>query len=457
MTLFQIALGNIRRRTAKTLFVLLGLAIGIATIVSVYSVLETMKTDMTRQMTDYGANVLITADTGELAFSYGGISIPGVLYEFKQLTVQDVRALDRLPSRAQVRAIVPRLLGAVSSNVGDVVISGSLLKDEFTLKPWLRLQRAPDPVAGEGNAETGGGFWDAPSKRGSSRNLSGSTTGSVDGSNVAGGNAAAGAAGADAGMAGEKLDLEREDLSSVILQQREVILGASVADELGLAMNDVIELKGRTFVVRGILQENGSPEDNQVMMTLNAAQSLLGQPDAVTAIDLAVNYSTGSEASFLQQVQALLPGVKVTGLRQAVLERDSVLIRLTRFGTAVAILVLLVGMLASGLSMSAAVKERTREIGIFRAIGFRQSHIRTIIMIEGIMVSLIGGVAGYAAGTLLARAAAPVLVGNSLDVRWNPIVLAGAVLLALVIGTLASAFPARQAARLDPAEALIAL
>ena len=76
MTLTQIAINNLRRRKEKMAFVLLGLVIGISTIVSIYSVVETMKTEMTRQMAEYGANIVITADTGEVAFSYGGISIP---------------------------------------------------------------------------------------------------------------------------------------------------------------------------------------------------------------------------------------------------------------------------------------------------------------------------------------------------------------------------------------------
>ena len=68
MTIFQIALRNLMQRKVKSIFVMLGLAIGIATIVSIYSVLETMKLDIKSQMTDYGANILITADTGELTF-----------------------------------------------------------------------------------------------------------------------------------------------------------------------------------------------------------------------------------------------------------------------------------------------------------------------------------------------------------------------------------------------------
>lgn len=413
MTILQIALSNLRQRKVKSIFVMLGLAIGIATIVSIYSVLETMKIEMTRQMTDYGANILITADTGELTFSYGGITIPGVLYDVEQLTTEDVAAIDSLQARPMIRAVVPKLLGMVTTAGEDVIIAGSDLQSEFSIKPWLRIVDLLAKTQGTGAESDSGGA-----------------------------------------MGGEKLDLGREDYTRIELSESEVILGAGVAYTLGLVPSNRFVLNGQEFIVKVILEKNGAAEDDQVLMNLDVAQKLLGLSDEVTTIELAADYTAGSEAELLGQIRTMLPQARVTSLRKAMLDRDEVVTRLSRFGFSISIFILLAGMLAAGLGMSAAVRERTREIGIFRAIGFRKSHIRKIILLEGTILSVVGGLLGFALGTGLAGIAAPVVAGASLAVAWRMDILAASLLLALVIGAIASVYPAQQAAKLDPAEAL---
>lgn len=416
MTFVQIALSNLRRRKAKTLFVMLGLAIGLATIVSVYSVLEAMKTEMNRQMAEYGANILITANTGELAFSYGGISIPGVLFDVEHLTIGDVSAIDTVQAKQMVRTVVPKLLGVLPVSGVEVIIAGSHVQGEFSIKPWLRIN---DLLAKANQAKN---------------SSSGPSTGSA--------------------MGGDKLDLSREDHSLIELGEKEVILGAGVAYTLGLFPSNDLVIKDQDFQVKAILEKNGTAEDNQVLMNLDAAQQLLGLTDEVTTIELAADYSIGSEEDLLAQLRAMLPHAKVTSLRKVMLDRDEIVTRLTHFGVSVSILVLLVGMLAASLGMSAAVRERTREIGIFRAIGFRKAHIQKIILMEGLVLSLIGGLVGFTLGTTLAQAVAPLLADTALIVPWRLDILAASVLLAIVTGIIASLYPAQQAARLDPADAL---
>lgn len=417
MTLTRIALNNLRRRKAKMFFVVLGLVLGIATVVSVYSVVETMKAEMTRQMAEFGANIVVAPDTGELAFTYGGITIPEVLFDVEKLTVDDVATINGLPGRPMVRAVAPKLLGVAQVAGGNVIVAGGDLKSEFTIKPWLRLQTDKEMPA-----ETG--------EKGSD------------------------AADSEKKMDYEKLDLAREDLLNLELTPYQVILGFSAAENLGLMAGKTLTINGVEFEAAAILKENGSPEDSQIFMDLAVAQEILGRPGEVTVIELSADYDLGSEEVLLAQLREALPHAEVTSLRQAVLGRDEMLTRLTRFGMSVSVLVLLVGMLVVGLTMSGAVRERTREIGIFRAIGFRKAHVTKIILLEGTLVSLIGGFIGYVAGMLVSRYAVPVLAGMDLPVPWRADILGAALFLALTVGTLASLYPARQAAKLDPAVAL---
>lgn len=412
MTILQIAISNIRQRKMKSILVMLGLALGIATIVSVYSVLETMKAEMTRQMDDYGANILITADTGEITYSYGGISVPGVLYD-RQLTEKDLSDISTLKSRHMIRAIVPKLLGTVSVYGNEIIIAGTDIKSEFSIKPWLRTV---DFLAGSKETASGG------------------DTGSA--------------------MGGDKLDLNREDYTRIELNDSEVILGSSVAYTLGLFPSNRLVINGKEYTIKAILEKNGAAEDNQVLMNLGSAQEVLGHFDEITTIELSADYTLGSEEEIIREIQEMLPEAKVTSLLRAIRDRDEITTRIAYFGFSVSVFILLCGMLVAGLGMTSAIRDRTREIGILRAIGFRKSDIRQIIFLEGIMISAAGGLFGFVTGTVLARVLIPMITAAELAVPWRLESFAGAILIALATGMLASVYPARQAANLDPAESL---
>ena len=108
--------------------------------------------------------------------------------------------------------------------------------------------------------------------------------------------------------------------------------------------------------------------------------------------------------------------------------------------------------------MMASVNERKREIGIFRAIGFRKSHVIRIIFLEAMIVGAMAGVLGYALGLGFSQIIGPILTGTK-GGKWfiDPFLAIGAIILSSLIGILSSAYPAIHAAKMDPTEALRAL
>lgn len=412
MQLYHIILNNLRRRKLKMLFILFGMVIGIATMVSVYSVVDSMKTEMTRKVSEYGVNVVITPNSDGLTFSYGGITLPEVMYDIEQLTMDDVNKLTQLQSKNMIRIVSPKLIGNGNLATGERVnIVGANIKEEFTVKPWLK-------IADEESQQV---------KKKLDDNKE---------------------------MDYEKLDLLRQDLEVLNLSDNQIIVGSAQAVTSKIVKGDILNISGRNYEVKFILSESGAMEDKQIFMNLASAQNLLSKPGEITMIDMSVDYLKGSEESLLSEIKEGLPNSQVLSQRQESLRQDDLLNRLVRFGVSLSIIILLVGMLVISLTMSSAVRERTREIGIFRALGFRKSHIVKIIIYEGLIISVIGGVIGYLIGMLLANYAAPIFFDSETRVTWSISIFFISIIVSVVIGILSSLYPATKAAKLDPAEAL---
>jgi putative ABC transport system permease protein len=118
------------------------------------------------------------------------------------------------------------------------------------------------------------------------------------------------------------------------------------------------------------------------------------------------------------------------------------------------VVVLLVGALVITTTMISSVTERTQEIGILRAVGFRQTHIARIVLLEAIALSVLGGLLGWVAGAGAARLFGHLLARLSSPVAVDFHLVPAALLVALLLGVVSGLYPAVKAARLDPAVSL---
>jgi putative ABC transport system permease protein len=157
----------------------------------------------------------------------------------------------------------------------------------------------------------------------------------------------------------------------------------------------------------------------------------------------------------VRQIAEVLPGAKVMAIQQVVKSRMEMLAQFAHFSYGISAVILFIGGLVVLVTMMGSVRERTDEIGIFRAIGFRRSHIMRIVFLEAGVISGLAGIIGYGLGLGCAQAALSFLSENhGGSVPFNPELAIGALVLALALGLAASAYPAAMAARLDPNEAL---
>lgn len=237
-----------------------------------------------------------------------------------------------------------------------------------------------------------------------------------------------------------------------------VLLGAETARVMELDIGGTIKIKGRRLQVSGILEPTGSQDDQLVFVRLATAQSLLDKPGRISMAEVAALCTACPIEEMVKQISKALPGAKVMAIQQVVKGRMETLSQFKKLSYGVSAVVVLIGSLVVLVTMMGSVRERTQEIGIFRAIGFRKKHVMQIIFIEAGIVSGLAGIIGYLLGYGGTKIGLRFFTeSQTIAVPLNLELAGGAFLLAVLVGLAASIYPAMLAARLDPNVALRAL
>jgi putative ABC transport system permease protein len=255
---------------------------------------------------------------------------------------------------------------------------------------------------------------------------------------------------------------------------RVVILGPTVATTLfGTAqdaLGQMIRLNRQSFKVIGVMQSVGTPGDDNVVMPLSSVRRyVFGGGDKLNQITVQVNQANAVPAAENDVIRTLSDRHRikdagkrdfdVQSLRSRLETFQQILGILTLFTASVAAISLVVGGIGVLNIMLVSVTERTREIGIRKAIGATRRAILQQFLIESVVLAGVGGVIGILIGvglSVLGAEVAPAL-GSTLD-TFAPRVTLPSVLLSfgisLAIGLVAGGYPANRAARLRPVEAL---
>jgi putative ABC transport system permease protein len=243
-----------------------------------------------------------------------------------------------------------------------------------------------------------------------------------------------------------------------------VLLGRGLAATAG-KVGDEVDIEGTKFKIVGIFDSTNMVENNAAIMTLEQLQDIMQRADQVTEFQIKLKKDVGDRGEALKRLRAEIEGLKnddglKLGLAALPSEESVAGDNTHRLAKAMAwvtsVIALIVGAVGMLNTMIVSVLERTQEIGVLRAIGWKKIRIMRMIMIESFALSFTGAAIGALLAVAMVRilASFPAAQGFvSGDAITLNVVVMGYIL-AVFVGLVGGAYPALRGASLPPTEAL---
>lgn len=238
-------------------------------------------------------------------------------------------------------------------------------------------------------------------------------------------------------------------------------IGSVLAEKLGAKVGGTVQLKGQPFEVVGIYRPTLSATDTFAFVSYDDALPLFFKANPFiekTSISsvIYVTWDKGTDPEALSKsIENQVQGVRVISPAEAEKQISQFALIFNAILLGIAFIALLVGGLSIINTMVMSVSERTREIGLKRAIGAETRTILGEYLLESAMIGLMGGFIGMGLGLLAIKGLNSATQSNNVTVFAITLtVVIGPVIFATVLGTLAGIFPALRAARLKPVESL---
>ncbi len=238
-----------------------------------------------------------------------------------------------------------------------------------------------------------------------------------------------------------------------LTNNHQILLGRMISDALHKSIGDIIEIGGSRFRVVGIYESGTTWEEMGGIVSLRDAQSYMGRPRKVTMYMVKVE-DPSRAPEIVERINTEFPDTHAS-LSGEFVEQMPDMQTMDGMMAAISFLAIAVGGIGVLNTMLMSVLERTREIGVLRALGWRRRRVLGMIINESLLLGLFGGAAGVvlAFGLTYLLSLIP-MFGSFLSAQWDFIIFARALAVALLLGLLGGLYPAYRATRLQPVEAL---
>ena len=235
-----------------------------------------------------------------------------------------------------------------------------------------------------------------------------------------------------------------------------VMLGSILAKNLGKAVGDELKLFEDEFQIVGIYKSTTVFEEGACTIALSQLQRLMDRPNQVTGFSVIVDHPVDPKK--LDQTRREIEGLDagVTALTTDEHVKSVTEIQLAKaMAWLTSAVALFIGSFGVMNTMIMSVHERTREIGVLRAIGWRKRSVVRLILMESVLLSLIGALVGSLGAMLLVHLLTRLpTVSGLIDGRIEPMFIGYGFAIALLVGLLGGLLPAYRASRMLPSSAL---
>jgi putative ABC transport system permease protein len=438
----RIVYESFRRQARRKLLAGIAITLGVAVATAMIAVATDIGDKINRELRSYGANLVVTPQEDTLDVEVGGVNLkpPSDGAFLNEADLPKIRGTfwhHNIVGFSPILPVTVKVGDGNNKDAKDVTLVGTYFnkplsfgKEDFTTgvkitNPWWKVEG--EGKCGDGRLAHPGQVEDSP------------------------------------GACGWPDD-----------NSQNILVGERLAAKLAKKPGDTLEVAGRQLTISGILSTGGA-EDDQIVAPLALAQRILGKPGAVRRVYVSAMtkppdalsardpktmtpevydrwYCSPYVESIAYQLQEAIPHSHAEQIRQVAQNEGTVLSRIKGLMLLITLAALFASALAVSAAMATAIYERRVEVGLMKALGAGNLAVSAIFFAEALLLALVGGIAGFSAGALLARQIGRSIFNSQISIE--PVLFPIIIAIAVFVTFAGSAAAIRRSVKFDPVFAL---
>jgi putative ABC transport system permease protein len=402
--LFRILRKSLSKRKTRVAIAIIAVIMGAAMASALLTVTWQVEGKVAKELTKYGPNMVVIPKTDELTVEVGGIPLSkiGETKYISETSAERIRDLDQSDFSGTVLGTPNKnaFLYAVvnitkDGRTNEIILAGTWFEELKKINTW----------------------WDLKGEYPSDN------TSLIIGSTAA-----------------SKLNIKIGDI--VLIDYHEKVITS----------NDEFEIENsKYFKIVGIVSTGGE-DDSRIFGELDVVQNLTNKENKVNIMHISAVCNACPVDDIAMVIEENIPDIEVTTVKQVEKATMQILDDINTMMLLITIIALMASALGVMTTMTTSVVERTKEIGMMKAIGAEDKKIAVLFLTEAMIIGVIGGLLGYFVGIVLAQYIGHVVFNSSIQPVFLvlPIILG----ISIVVTLISSLIPVRRAIKVEPAEVI---